>query len=408
MVVRVEESIEQETAEAVRAAETWLAGLEAIAERIGPRFVRGEARSRAKLYLMGLVSQVERKNGWQMAETAGDETPHGVQNLLGRAAWSADEVRDDLVRYVLEHLTDKSGVLVIDETGFLKKGDKSVGVQRQYSGTAGKIENCQIGVFLTYLGPKGRTLVDRELYLPEVWAEDFQRRQEAAIPETIEFATKPRLAKRMLGRAFEAGFKPEWVLGDEVYGDNRDLRIWLQQRSQPYVLAVSGKEYVWQGVHQHRVSKVLAGLGQTGWERLSAGEGAKGERLYDWTLLELNHPLSEGFGCWLLVRRSIEDGKLQAYVVYALRQTPLRQMVTAAGSRWSIEECFQSAKGEVGLDQYEVRSWHGWYRHITLAMLAHAYLTVTRASAQAAEVKKGGLKIPKKGSLEEFKRRRRR
>jgi SRSO17 transposase len=406
MTTRANGSIEKQTAKAVAEAEAWRAGLEAVAERIGPRFARTEARERAAVYMMGLVSPVERKNGWQLAEAAGDETPYGVQHLLGRAGWSADEVRDDLYAYVIEHLLDPSGVLVVDETGFLKKGTKSVGVQRQYSGTAGKIENCQIGVFLSYLGPKGRTLVDRELYLPKPWAEDLERRREAGVPEDVEFATKPQLAQRMLERALEAGVRPAWVTGDEVYGDNRQLRIWLEQREHPFALAVSGKEYVWKDWRQSRVKTLLSGLDEQGWTRLSVGAGAKGERLFDWRRMALSQPLQEGFERWLMVRRSLEDGELAAYVVFAPVGTSLDEMAKAAGSRWSVEECFESAKGEVGLDQYEVRSWHGWYRHITLAMFAHAYLTVTRAEAAAAELKKGGPRNVLTGSLTAFKRQR--
>ena len=352
---------EELTETAVREAEAWTNGLIALVERIGPRFARSEARSRAELYLKGLLSPVERKNGWQLAEAAGDPNPYGFQHLLGRADWDADAVRDDLYAYVLEHLAERSGVLVVDETGFLKKGTKSVGVQRQYSGTAGKIENCQVGVFLAYASTKGRTLVDRELYLPKSWIEDPERRRESGVPETVEFATKPQLARRMLERALEAGLAPAWVLGDEVYGDDRRLRMWLEEREQPYVLAVSGKEYVWLGWRQQRVKTILADLSGQGWERVSAGKGTKGERLYDWTALELAPPMQAGFGRLLLVRRSLEEPhELAAYVVFGRVKATFKQIVRAAGSRWAVEECFESAKGEVGLDQYEVRSWHGW------------------------------------------------
>jgi SRSO17 transposase len=398
------------TEAAVAEAQAWLAGLEALAERIGLRFARSEARQRAGLYLKGLLSPVERKNGWQLAEAAGDPNPYRTQHLLGRADWDADEVRDDLHAYVREHLGDRGGVLIVDETGFLKKGTKSVGVQRQYAGTAGKIENCQVGVFLAWTTARGRTLIDRALYLPESWARDRERRAEAGVPESVAFATKPQLARRMLERALGTGFEPAWVLGDAVYGDDRRLRIWLEQREQPYVLAVSGKEYVWLDWRQQRVKTILAGIAQAGWKRLSAGHGSKGERFYDWTALELSRPMQDGFCRLLLVRRSLDERReMSAYVVFARLETRLTQIVRAAGARWAIEECFETAKGEVGLDQYEVRSWPGWHRHITLAMLAHAYLTVTRAhAAQQQESKKGGMLPATTGSLRAFKRRRNR
>jgi SRSO17 transposase len=323
---------------------------------------------------------VERKNGWQLAEVNGETTPYGVQHLLGRAIWDADALRDAVRPYVIEHLGAPEAVLVVDETGFLKKGQRSAGVARQYSGTAGRVENCQIGVFLTYASPQGHLLLDRALYLPQEWTNDEARCKRAGIPAERTFATKPQLAQQMLQRAFDKGVPAAWVTGDSVYGDNRSLRLWLEEDSHAHVLAVSGKEYVWRAGRQQQVKTILAALGAEGWCRLSAGDGAKGPRWYDWCWLPLAAPRQPAWHRWLLVRRSISDPtELTAYVVFAPEATPLATVVQVAGSRWTVERCFEEAKGEVGLDQYEVRSWTGWYRHITLAMWAYALLTVLRA-----------------------------
>ena len=376
----------------------WAKGIEGVHECIAGRFRRPEPRRRALDYLRGLLSPVERKNGWQLAEQAGDATPYGVQHLLSTYVWDADLVRDDLRDYVVEHLGDVHGVLVVDETGFLKKGNKSVGVQRQYSGTAGRIENCQIGVFLTYASAQGRTLMDRELYLPRVWADDLERRREAGVPEKVAFRTKPQLARRMLERALESGVPFGWVTGDEVYGNDRNLRRWLERRDVPHVLAVRSNEKLWaetdKGWRQVRADRLAPRVEEPGWVRRSAGDGAKGPRVYDWARMEIR-PLKEpGKGYWLLVRRSIaEPGELAYYVCFGPVDTTLEELVRVAGTRWTIEECFKEAKGEVGLDQYEVRKWDGWYRHITLAMLAHACQAVVRRQAleQGGPREKGAL-----------------
>jgi SRSO17 transposase len=364
--------------ETVRAWAVWLTEVERC---IMPHFARREARRRVWAYLRGLLSPVERKNGWQVAEVNGDATPYGVQHLLGRAQWDADEVRDDLRSYVVEHVGDPQAVLVVDETGFLKKGQHSAGVARQYSGTAGRIENCQIGVFLTYASPQGHVLLDRELYVPQEWSNDEERCKRAGMPPERTFTTKPQLARQMLERAFDAGVPAAWVTGDSVYGDNRRLRVWLEEQAHAHVLAVSGKEYVWRAGRQQQVKTIVATLAAEGWSRLSAGDGAKGPRWYDWRWLPLAAPLQPHWCRWLLVRRSLSDPtELTAYVVFAPPATALETVVQVAGSRWTIERCFEEAKGEVGLDQYEVRRWTGWYRHITLAMWAYALLTVLRAA----------------------------
>jgi len=365
------------TVDTVRA---WLLELTEVERRLGPRFARWDVRRRVGAYLRGLLSPVERKNGWQLAEVNGDDTPYGVQHLLGRAVWDAEAVRDALRGYIIEHLGTPQGVVVIDETGFLKKGRHSAGVARQYSGTAGRVENCQIGVCLAYASARGHALLDRALYLPKTWTQDRDRCAHAGIPPNHSFATKPELARHMLERAFQAGVAPAWVTGDSVYGDDRRLRMWLETQERAYVLAVSGKEYVWLGWHQRQVKTVLAALPADGWTRLSAGAGAKGPRWYDWYWLPLAAPMQAAWRRWLLVRRSVSDStELTAFVVFAPQATPLAEVVQTAGTRWTIESSFEAAKGEVGLAHYEVRSWTGWHRHITLAMWAYALLTVVRA-----------------------------
>ena len=382
---------------------SWTAGLDEVQRRIGPRFARSEQRQRARAYLEGLLSPVERKNGWQLAEQAGEATPYGMQRLLAGAKWDADAVRDDLRAYVVEQLGDPRAVLVIDETGFLKQGVKSVGVKRQYRGTAGRIENCQIGVFLTYAAPGGHVLLDRELYLPHEWADDAARREEAGAPEAVTFATKPELARRMLERARDAGVPAAWVTGDSIYGGDRRLRVWLEQQEQPFVLAVAKDEPLWAILDgrwgQPRADEIVAHAPLAAWRRLSAGDGANGPRRYDWVRVPLARlPVSaaeQRWEHWLLVRRSLSDPTdLAYYVVFAPQGTTLQQLVQVAGQRWRIEQSFEQsfelAQGEVGLDHYEVRRWDGWYRHMTLAMFALAYLTVLRMRAGGTGAK-GGL-----------------
>ncbi|HET9530543.1 MAG TPA: IS701 family transposase [Blastocatellia bacterium] len=381
---------EERTKTAIEEAEAWAKGLLEIDDRISIHFPRSEPRHRALAYLKGLISPIERKNGWQLAEQAGDDTPYGVQHLSGRAEWDADKVRDDLSDYVNQYLGEQEAVLVVDETGFLKKDDHSVGVQRQYSGTAGRIENCQIGVLLAYTSSKGRTFIDRELYLPKQWAESAERREEAGVPKQIKFATKPQLAQKMIKRAIDSGIAFKWVTGDEIYGNDRTLRVWIEQQSLFYVMAIASNQHVWLGFKQVRINQIVKQITKDQWQVLSAGEGSKGPRLYEWALVPLLSIMIDNRR-WLLVRRSISDPKEMAYyVVYGPPETKLEEMVKVAGRRWAIEESFETAKGEVGLDQYEVRSWQGWYRHITLAMLAHSYLTVMRAKAETG--KKAGRK----------------
>lgn len=347
-------------------------------------FRRREAHEAGSLYVKALLSRAERKNAWGLAEAAGKPAPYCFQHLLLRAKWDEEGVRDDVLAYAREQLGE-CGVLVVDETGFLKKGERSAGVARQYTGTAGRIENCQVGVFLAYETPRGHALVDRELYLPEEWMQKRLRRQQAGIPDAVSFRTKTQLARAMLLRAFEAGLRPSWVTGDEVYGRDGALRRFLEQRHQRYVLAVASNTYVWRGFMQVKAGRVLSELEPEDWMRLSAGAGSKGPRLYDWALVRVNSHTGT-LARWLLFRRSLADpSDVAHYLVHAPANTSLEAMVKAAGSRWPVEECFESGKDEVGLADYEVRSYTGWYRHMTLCLVAHAYLASARSLANAEE-----------------------
>lgn len=370
----------------------WAAGLDRLHTRVGRHFRRPEPRQRVKSYVQALLSGVDRKNGWQIAEYAGESTPYGVQRLIASARWDVDAVRDEVRDYALERLADADGVLVLDETGFLKKGTKSAGVARQYSGTAGKIDNCQIGVFLAYTSSRGTALIDRALYLPKDWTADPERRAEAGIPEDVSFQTKPQQARSMLERAFQAGVEAAWVVADEVYGRDRRLRMYLESREQPFVLAVAISEVLWYGGFQQVAAKTIAAsLEPEAWQRLSAGEGEKGPRLYDWARAPLFRMAAPEWEHWLLVRRSIEDPTERAYfVVFAPAGTSLEELVRVAGRRWAIETAFEAAKQEAGLDEYEVRSWSGWYRHVTLSLLAYTFLAITRSRAQQDGGERGG------------------
>src|SRR6516225_4727938 len=368
----------------------WVAGLDDLFALVAGRFSRVEPRLRARAYVRGLLAPLASKNGWTLAEAAGNRTPDKMQRLLNRASWDAGGVRDDVRGYVVRHLGDAGGVLVVDETGFVKKGTRSAGVQRQYSGTAGRVENCQLGVFLAYASGRGRALVDAELYLPRSWTEDRARCAQAAVPAGVGFATKPALAQALLGRALDAGVPAQWVTADEAYGQDHKFRAFLEQRRLGYVVAVPCSQSVGPGTGYgntgSRADVLAAAAPEQAWKRLSAGDGAKGPRLYDWALATL--PASEpgtGSERWLLVRRSITDpGELAYYLCSGPAGTGIDQLVRIAGSRWAIEECFQTAKNETGLDQYQVRRYDSWHRHVTLAMLAAAYLAVTAAASPKA------------------------
>jgi SRSO17 transposase len=362
----------------------WSRQFDGLVEAVGPVFGRHDLRSQATGYLRGLLAWVERKNSWQLAEHLGREKPYGIQRLLGRARWDVDALRDELIRYASQHLvaTNDSGVLIVDETGFLKKGDKSAGVQRQYSGTAGRIENCQMGVFLALATSRGRALIDRALYLPESWCADAARCREAGVPADIQFATKPQLALAMLRHAFDAGLKPAFVLADEVYGSDSKFRRFLEARGQPFVVAVSSQQRLCMNMTQQRVSEIAADIPAESWFRMSVADGAKGPRVSDWAAAQWGLRTETGLVRWLLIRRNIDTRELAYYFCAAREGAAARDLAVAAGQRWAIEICFEAAKQETGLDEYEVRSWDGWHRHITLSLLALAFLTVVRATAE--------------------------
>jgi SRSO17 transposase len=360
----------------------WGQQLDSVARRIGARFARSETRDRVRAYLVGLLAPVQRKNSWQLAEHIGEDAPYGVQHLLGRSDWDPDEVRDDLRAYVVETLGDPDAVLILDETGFLKKGTHSAGVARQYTGTAGRIENAQVGVFLAYASRHGTAFLDRALYLPKEWADDPTRCKAAGIPEGTTFATKPRLAKVMLGRAFAAGVPAAWVTGDEVYGSDGGLRRWLEEQGRPYVLAVRANQYVWSGFRQATVAAMAKSLPKRAWHEITIAAGSKGPRRYAWAWVPINHALGPKWRRWLLVRKAL-DGReeLAFYLAAGPSRTTLTRLAVTAGARWAVEGGFEAAKQEVGLADYEVRSWTGWHRHITLALLAHAVLAAVRTLA---------------------------
>lgn len=352
--------------------------LEDLVGRLACRFARVETRRRFRGLLEGLLAELPRKNCWTIAEHVGDANPYGMQYLLGRATWDADAVRDDLRGYVVEQLGSGGAVLVVDETGDLKKGTETVGVQRQYTGTAGRIENSQVAVFLAYATDVGHAFIDRELYLPKVWAGDADRRKAAGVPADITFATKPHLAQRMVARALDAGVSAGWVAGDEVYGQSPDLRSELERRQVGYVLAVASSHRVALGIGTRRADQVAKTLPARAWQRASAGHGAKGQRFYSWALVDIDRGEP---GCrWMLIRRNDTTGELAFYRCYSPHPAPLQVLVKVAGRRWTIEEAFQAGKGLCGLDQHQVRAWTSWYRWTTLAMLAHAFLAAVTAS----------------------------
>jgi SRSO17 transposase len=363
--------------------EVWLSQLQELHKRLKPHFASMGAWSTAGGYLVGLLSSAERKNAWQMAEAIGAERPAALQNLLSQAKWEEDAVRDEVRAYVYERLGAPTGVHVLDETGNVKKGNASVGVKRQYCGSVGKLENCQVGVFLAYASPKGAALVDRVLFLPEDWAADAERRAKAKVPDGVTFATKSELGLAMLQRAFAAGAPAGWVTGDEAYGKSGQLRRWLEEAGHPYVLAVASNEPAWRNedFEMLRVSAILDGVKKREWHRLSAGAGSKGERLYNWARVQVPTTARDGWSRWLLFRKNPTTGELAYYKCAGPADSPLEELVRVAGARWAIEVCFEQAKGEVGLDHYEVRSWHGWHRHVTLSMLALAYLASMRSMA---------------------------
>jgi SRSO17 transposase len=357
-----------------------------VHERIAGRFARSEPRARVREYVSGLVAGLERKNGWTLAERAGEASPDGMQRLLRRADWDIDGVRDDVRSYAVEHLGCPEGVLIADETGFIKKGTRSAGVQRQYSGTAGRTENCQIGVFLAYASAAGHALIDRELYLPASWTEDRDRCRAAGIPDDSGMVPKAQLAQVMLARALDAGVPFAWFTADEVYGQAKYLRRWLEERNVAYVMAIRRTDTFPVSGREQRADALAAALPARSWQRLSAGAGAHGPREHHWARITIGAGAQPGRRHWLLARRSLRDpGEIAYYACYGPARSRVVDLAWVAGSRWRIEECFQQAKNETGLDHYQVRSWRAWHAHITLSMMALAWLAAARAQAAKGE-----------------------
>ena len=382
-----------------------------LLNRIGPAFYGELGFTNAQNYIRGLLGSTERKNGWQMSEYLGDSKPYKLQQFIYRGSYRADVLRDKNREYIGEKIGESDGVMVMDDTGFIKQGVKSCGVKRQYSGTLGKVGNCQIGVFLTYSGKKGHAPIDRRLYIPEEWIEDSKRRAEAGIPEELKFQTKPELALEMIQEATEAGMPYKWVTGDCAYGDHRGIRQWLEKNEKSYVLCVSAKESIRKEGKKATVGSVLKSLPSEGWFEASCGDGSKGARVYDWLVVKIESDwrpaifgeAPEGWKRVMLVRRSKSDiTDMQAYICYAPRDTPDSKFVEVAGTRWTVETCFKESKGEVGLDQYEVRSYNGWYNHITFACIALSLLTVL--SSQSCDTKTLQQHNPDSSSLDAFKR----
>jgi SRSO17 transposase len=390
--------------------EQWQEDFDAFHARFADLFERSESREQARKYLRGLLTEAQRKNSWQMAEAVGERLPDRMQRLLYRVPWDADAARDRLQQFVIETFGDPEGIGVVDETGFLKKGAHSVGVARQYTGTAGKRENSQVATVLSYATKDGQVLLDRELYLPEAWARDRVRRAEAHVPEEVRFATKSEQAITMLLHAWEHGVPMRWVTGDEVYGDAPRLRETIQAHGRFYVLAVSANTRVWTerpeveepaeqtggrprraprvaqgGTPARMVSEVIASLPKSAWKRLAVVEGEKGMITYHWARVRVVESRDQlpGPDVWLLARRSPSaPDKLAYYLAYVPPKTSLETLVRVASTRYTVEQCIEEAKGETGLDQYEVRFWHSWYRHITLSMMAHTWLAHIRQVEQ--------------------------
>jgi SRSO17 transposase len=363
----------------------WSESFNELFAQVAGVFGNARVRRHGRGYLLGLLSHEERKNSWWLAEFAGEVSPDGMQRLLNFSPWDEDAARDALARYVARRMGDPAAVLVFDETGFLKKGRMSAGVSRQYTGTAGRVENCQVGVFAAYVTPDGsRALIDRELYLPECWTGDRDRCRAAGIGDEVGFATKPELARQMAERAVRAGIPFSWVTADEVYGGNPGLRAWLEEQQIPYVMAVKCSEVITVPAGRKRADELAALVPARGWQRLSCADGSKGPRLYDWALVATDCPRRH-----LLVRRSLAPGEkgvleLAFYRCWSPRPVTLAELVAVAGARWGVEDCFAEAKGEAGLDHYQVRRYRAWYRHVTLSMLACAFLAVTARGSRPA------------------------
>ena len=379
--------------------EVLASALRDVKGRMRQLFAQKRTAVNAGLFLDGLLSEEQRKTGWMRSEAAGDAGPWRQQELLGRDRWNADALRDVVGEYVVEHLRDDDAVLVIDETGFLKQGKASCGVARQYTGSAGKITNCQIGVFATYVSRHGHAFIDRALYLPKSWADDPLRLKATYVPNDIGFATKPRLAIWMIARAVASGVPFSWVAADSVYGVG-EIEGDLRRLGKGYVLGVAsahvfrswGKKRLFAGT----AAEIVKTLDPSDWQRLSAGEGTKGPRLHDWCYLELADLDADEFneashGLWtrgLLIRRNITDGEFAYFTTWCPAGTSIETLVNVEGHRWSIEDSFETAKNEFGLDHNETRSWHGWHGHVSLVMMAFAMMAAIRLQANQSTPKK--------------------
>ena len=363
--------------------EGWRREFDELMLRVGARFARVEPRRRMAAFVRGLLAGLPRVNCWSIAEHAGEQCPRGMQRLLSAAVWDEAGLRDDLRGYVLEHFADPAAVLVVDETGDIKKGRATAGTQRQYTGTAGRTENAQVAVYLTYAAPAGSAFIDRALYLPRSWTCDPGRSAAAGVPEDTAFATKPALAKEMIGRALDAGTPAGWVAADEVYGQDPQLRAELARRGLGYVLAVAKSHLVTTPIGPRPAVELARRLPGRAWQRISAGPGAKGPRWYDWTLTDVTDPaVTSGDGPhWLLIRRRISDGEYAFYRAHAPGSVPLAQLVKVAGSRWKVEDGFAGGKELAALDEHQVRTWTSWHRWTILALLAHAFLSVLASQA---------------------------
>lgn len=372
---------------------------------LAPVFANISGLQNAENYLKGLLSSAERKNGWQIAESQGEETPSSIQQFIYRGKYSADTLRDVLSDYVCEILGEDDGVLVVDETGFLKQGKMSCGVKRQYSGTAGKVANCQIGTFVIYASKKGHAPIDRRLYIPSDWIEDRDRCTEAGVPDSVEFQTKPKMALEMIQEATLAGVPYTWVTGDCVYGEFGDLRLWLEDNGKCYVMDVSGRAYVWEGSQKRSVGDILENLPSEGWFEASCGDGSKGLRIYDWLSWNIDTPNKPGWQRFFLVRRSkTEPDDLRAYLCFAPMNTPTQKLIEVAGTRWTVETSFKENKSQVGLDHYEVRGYDAWYKHITFSCIALAFLTAV--SCNSGDTLTLQQHDPASKTLDEFKKKR--
>jgi SRSO17 transposase len=374
----------------------WQREFDELMLRVGGRFARVEPRRRMAALVRGLLAGLPRVNCWSIAEHAGEAGPRGMQRLLSAAVWDEAGVRDDLRGYVLEHFADPGAVLVVDETGDIKKGTMTVAVQRQYTGTAGRTENAQVAVYLAYAAPAGSAFLDRALYLPRSWTDDPGRCRAAGVPEDVVFATKPALARQMIGRALDVGTPAAWATADEVYGQDPVLRAELTRRGLGYVLAVAKNHPVTTAIGTCPAIALARRLPARAWQRLSAGSGAKGPRWYDWALIEATDlSVTEGTGPhWLLIRRRISDGEYAFYRAHAPGPVPLAQLVRVAGSRWKVEDGFAASKELAALDEHQVRSWTSWHRWTILALLAHAFLSVLAATQPAPDHAVHGQLIP--------------